>query len=146
MVLKNFLLGLVLFMLQGACAQDWKTNLEDAFQEAEATEKAVLLVFSGSDWCAPCIKMEQHVWSSEQFKSYAKDHSIMVKADFPKRKKNRLSETQTARNNKLAAQYNRNGIFPLVVVFNSRGKVVGKFTYKKMEVSSYISKINEMLK
>ena len=146
MVLKNFLLGLLLFMLQGASAQEWKTNLEEAFQEAKATEKCVLLVFSGSDWCAPCIKMEREVWNSEQFKSYAKDHSIMVKADFPKRKKNQLSAAQTAANNKLAEQYNSNGIFPLVVVFNSQGKVVGKLTYEKMEIASYIAKINQMLK
>src|ERR671912_83719 len=36
----------------------WFTNLEKAKSEASQSNKAILLNFSGSDWCAPCIRFE----------------------------------------------------------------------------------------
>ena len=36
-----------------------RTDFEKAKAEAKANNKLVLLTFSGSDWCLPCIKMEK---------------------------------------------------------------------------------------
>ena len=36
-------------------SQDWKTNIEEAKETATRENKNILLVFSGSHWCAPCI-------------------------------------------------------------------------------------------
>ena len=61
---------------------------------------------------------------------------ILLKADFPKRKKNRLSEGQQKHNDELANKYN--GIFPLIVVLNSTGKALGRIGYKKYSPKEYI--------
>lgn len=112
-------------------SQDWKTNFESAQQEASKTNKSIVLVFQGSDWCAPCIKLEQNIWSNDEFLNYANDELIMVKADFPRKKKNQLSEEQTTHNRALAEKYNKNGYFPLVVVFNSKSEIIGTTGYDK---------------
>lgn len=112
-------------------SQDWKTNFESAQQEASKTNKSIVLVFQGSDWCAPCIKLEQNIWSNDDFLNYANDELIMVKADFPRKKKNQLSEEQTTHNRALAEKYNKNGYFPLVVVFNSKSEIIGTTGYDK---------------
>ena len=49
-------------------AQDWQTNFEEAKKIASAQDKNIILVFSGSDWCAPCIKLDKSIWQSEAFK------------------------------------------------------------------------------
>lgn len=107
------------------------------------SKKKILLVFQGSDWCAPCIKMEHNVWSQEAFKSYAKEHFILLKADFPKRKNNRLEVAQQEHNDALAEQYNPQGIFPLVVIMDQDGKVIGKTGYKKYDAKTYIEHIQQ---
>ena len=48
------------------------------------------MVFSGSDWCAPCIKLDKAVWQSEEFKKEAETNWVIYKADFPKKKANQL--------------------------------------------------------
>lgn len=122
-------------------AQDWKTSLEEAKSEASKESKNIILVFSGSDWCAPCIKLEKSIWQSEEFKNASDENWILVKADFPKKKANALLEEQQKENNKLAEKYNPEGSFPKVVILNYEGKVLGIMGYEKITPEQYVSKL-----
>lgn len=119
-------------------AQEWITDFKEAKTIATKENKTVILVFQGSDWCAPCIKLDQEIWQTQEFKVYAKEHFVMLKADFPKRKKNALSEAQQTHNNQLAETYNKNGYFPYVVILDAKGNVLGSTGYKKTSPSEYI--------
>ncbi|WP_028377023.1 thioredoxin family protein [Leeuwenhoekiella sp. MAR_2009_132] len=127
-------------------AQEWKTNFSEAKKEATKLDQPIILVFQGSDWCAPCIKLDKEVWSTEAFKKYAKDHFVMLQADFPRKTKNALPEDQQARNNKLAETYNKNGYFPFVVVLDHAGKVLGQAGYEKTTPEAYIKKLEAFTK
>jgi len=72
-------------------AQEWQTDFTIAKEIAAKEGKPIILVFQGSDWCAPCIKLDREIWSTDTFKEYAKENYVMLKADFPRRKKNTLS-------------------------------------------------------
>ena len=135
---KNLLLAL-LFISQMAGAQNWLTDFEKAKEEAKLSNKSIVMVFSGSDWCAPCIKLDKAIWSSEVFKKYAQDHLVMVKADFPRKKANALDVTQQKHNQSLAERYNPQGYFPLVVVFNSAGQVTKTLGYANKSPQEYIA-------
>lgn len=127
-------------------AQEWQTDFAKAKEIALKEERPIILVFQGSDWCAPCIKLDREVWSTEAFKNYAKKHYVMLQADFPRKSKNALSEAQTKANAKLAEKYNKNGIFPFVVVLNSIGEVLGETSYKKTTPENYIKELNTFAK
>jgi len=120
-------------------AQDWQTDLAVAKEMSKAGNKPIILVFQGSDWCAPCIKLEKKIWSSEEFREYASDHFVMLLADFPRKKQNRLPVEQKNKNEQLAETYNPNGYFPLVVVLNKDGKLLGQTGYKNISVKEYIN-------
>lgn len=119
-------------------AQDWLTNIDEAKKQASELDLNIILVFQGSDWCAPCIKLEKEIWSSQEFQAYAKDHFVMLKADFPRKKQNALSPDQQEHNEGLAEKYNRDGYFPFVVVLDGSGKVLGESGYKKISPAEYI--------
>ena len=106
----------------------------------------IVLVFQGSDWCAPCIKLDREIWNTEEFRNYANDNYVMLRADFPKKKKNALTEDQQEKNNKLAEMYNKNGHFPFVVILDSNGKVIGETGYLKISPKEYIAHINSFIK
>ncbi len=127
-------------------AQDWQTNFDAAKKIAAEKQLPIILVFQGSDWCAPCIKLDREVWSTDAFKSFAKDHYVMLQADFPRKKKNSLSEKQEMENKVLAEKYNKQGIFPFVVVLDKNGKVLGETGYKKITSGQYIEHLNSFLK
>jgi len=103
-------------------------------------------VFAGSDWCAPCIKLERNIWQSSEFKTYAKNHYVLYKADFPRKKANQLSEELTKQNAELAERLNSKGHFPLIVILDSNDRVLGKTGYKKLNPDAYISLLNTFIK
>ena len=128
-----------LFFSFTCLGQEWFTDFDQAIQQAKETNTPVILVFQGSDWCAPCIRLDREVWGTEAFITYAKDHYVMLQADFPRKKQNALQEAQQNANNQLAEKYNSNGIFPFVVVLDKAGKVLLQTGYKGMSPEEYIA-------
>ncbi len=119
-------------------AQEWLTDLDQAKVISAKENKNIVLVFQGSDWCAPCIKLDKEIWSTNEFKNYAKEHFVMLQANFPRKKKNKLETLQQQKNNELAEKYNKQGFFPHVVVLNKKGNVLGRTGYKKVSPTEYI--------
>ncbi len=123
-------------------AQEWQTDISEAHKKAKERNQNIVLVFSGSDWCASCIRLEREILSSDEFKKYAKENVVLLRADFPKKQKNKLPKEQQEKNNKLALKYNQEGHFPLVVVLNSDMKVLGITGYNSVSPAEYIKKLS----
>ncbi len=107
----------------------WLTDLGAAQAQAKATNRPILAVFSGSDWCKPCIMYEQEVFAKPEFTAYAKDKLVLAHFDFPRLKKNQPTAAQLKLNEAAAAQLNREGDFPLAVLIAPDGKVLAKTGY-----------------
>ena len=142
--MKKIALGIILFVSTIGFAQDWQTDLEVAKKLATDQDKNIIIVFSGSDWCAPCIKLDKNIWQSDAFKNQSANDWILLKADFPRKKANELSKDQTANNRKLAEKYNIEGSFPLVVLVDKNGKVLGKMGFKNVSPEEYIKMIHAL--
>ncbi|MBS1600241.1 MAG: thioredoxin family protein [Bacteroidetes bacterium] len=103
---------------------DWHYNLNEAKQIAKTQHKYILLNFSGSDWCGPCIRMHKEIFENDAFKKMADADLVLVNADFPRMKKNQLTKDQQKLNDAMAEQYNPKGKFPFTVLLNADGKVL----------------------
>ena len=110
----------------GAFAADWQTDYGKALEMAKSQDKRVLLDFTGSDWCGPCIELRKQVFSRPEFHAYAAKNLILVEIDYPQRKKQ--SDELKKQNEKLSKQY---GIdekgFPTVMLLDPAGKVIREF-------------------
>jgi uncharacterized protein YyaL (SSP411 family) len=98
--------------------------MDEAKQIARKEHRHILLSFSGSDWCGPCIRMHKEILESEVFFKLADTALVMVNADFPRNRKNQLPAKQQELNNAMADQYNPKGDFPLTLLLNADGKVL----------------------
>ena len=119
-------------------AQDWQSNFAQTLQRAKVESKPVILVFAGSDWCAPCIKLDKSIWQSDEFVAYSQENLLLYKADFPRKKANKLSVQKQKENDDLAEKYNSKGYFPLVVALNSEGHALGKIGYENVSANEYV--------
>lgn len=133
-----FFIGAVL----GVSAQE-VSSFDEAKTISLATQKPIMILFQGSDWCAPCIKWERAVWSSAKFEEYAQNHLVLLKADFPRRKSNQLSSEAKIQNAALAEQYNPSGYFPFVVLLSPELKVLKSFSYIEMSPEEMINYLSE---
>ena len=118
-ILLVTLLGSFLFS-----TTNWQTDFDKARQSAQAENKLIILNFSGSDWCGPCIRMHDEIFESQSFSQYATEHLVLVNADFPRLKKNQLPKEQQTKNDQLADVYDKEGIFPLTLLMTPDGNVL----------------------
>jgi thioredoxin-related protein len=102
----------------------WLTNFEQAKKIANEKHQYILLNFSGSDWCGPCMRLRKDIFESTDFKSFSSGHLVLVNADFPRSKKNKLSKEQQMQNDNLAEKYNPEGKFPYTVLLTESGNLV----------------------
>jgi thioredoxin-related protein len=103
---------------------DWHNNLEEAKQLAKKEHRHILLNFSGSDWCGPCILLRKEIFGSEVFRQMADTELVLVDADFPRMKRNQLSAEQQKLNNLAADRYNPQGKFPYTLLLDTNGNVL----------------------
>lgn len=118
------LLSVMLVAFSLTLLNGWETDFEGAKKKAEKEHKFILLNFAGSDWCIPCIRLHKQVFEDASFQHYADSSLVLIKADFPRLKKNKLSKDQQKKNDKLAEKYNPKGIFPYTLLLDANGKVI----------------------
>lgn len=143
---KLFLIAFTLLIVAGVEAQNWETNFDVAKQKATEEERNIVLVFSGSDWCIPCMKLEKEIWESSEFITDSNNHFVLLRADFPKKKNNQLSKEQQEANEHLAEIYNKQGLFPMVAVLDKNGKVLGTTGYKHVSPAEYVAMLHSFEK
>lgn len=102
----------------------WHVNMEEAQEIARKEHRHILLNFSGSDWCGPCILLRRDVFDASAFQALADSSLVLVDADFPRNKKDQLTKEQQQANDRLADKYNPKGKFPLTLLLSADGKVV----------------------
>lgn len=68
---------------QAVMQDDWETDIDVALAAAKKDGKYLLLDFTGSDWCPPCIRLENEVLSQASFLQEAAKNFHLVKLDFP---------------------------------------------------------------
>lgn len=102
----------------------WKTDFHEARNEAVKSNKYILVNFSGSDWCLPCIQLKKKIFESETFNSYASENLVLVNADFPRQNKHKLPSEQKKQNEELAGKYDPDGKFPYTLLLDADGKII----------------------
>ncbi len=103
---------------------NWFGNFQEAQSAARVSHKFILINFSGSDWCGPCIRLRKEILESKTFEDFALSHLLLVRADFPRLKKNQPSKEQLRLNEALAEQFNPDGKFPYTLLVDANGKVI----------------------
>lgn len=134
MWLRNWLIGVALAswaLFSSAAAQQpihWQWSLESAKQVAGQTNRLVLVHF-WADWCSPCKRMEQDVFSRP-------DVAAALEADYVAVKLHKDHFPATAK------EYGVTGI-PADVILTPQGQVVERFQ-GYADASQYVGRLNRV--
>jgi thioredoxin-related protein len=118
---------------------NWLTNFEMA--QAQTGKKMLLINFTGSDWCPPCLMLEKEVFEQPEFAEYAAKNLVLLKVDFPRIKMQ--STEEKAANRKLAERYEIYG-FPTIVILDPDGKELGRLGYRPGGPKPFIAGIEKL--
>jgi thiol-disulfide isomerase/thioredoxin len=122
--MKKLILSLLLLATVTARAEvTWLTDLDAAKAQGVKENKPVLVDFTGSDWCPPCIQLHKVVFQSAEFAAVASKY-VLVELDYP-RKTPQAPELK-AKNAELSKKFGISG-FPTVLLIDAKsGEVFGK--------------------
>ncbi|MBS2098402.1 thioredoxin family protein [Carboxylicivirga linearis] len=141
---KMSLIAFFMLCISVIHAEEWVTDFNEAKQLAASEHKNILMLFQGSDWCSVCMRLDKEILSTDEFLKKAKEQYVLLKVDFPRRKANALPKEQQEKNNRLFEKYNQKGYFPLVVILDEKGDVLGETGYKKMSPDEYFNHLTAL--
>jgi hypothetical protein len=120
-------------------------KLEEAQEAARNDNKAILMVFAGSDWCRPCIQFKKEILESDDFRHYQNDDLVLLYLDFPSKKKNQLPDDLKAQNERLAEQFNKEGAFPKILLVDSELNVLSYLKFTNQQPSDFVKECQKIL-
>ena len=141
-----FLIGLLLSNLLSIekiiRADDaWSTDAEAAVKQAVDENKDLLLLFTGSDWCPPCIKLEQQVLGTEEFAKQSASKFVLLKFDFPQ--DTLLSESLQRQNAEWADRFGVEG-FPTLILLDQNQRPYAFTGFREEGPGAYLSHLSEL--
>ena len=128
------------FAMPEGFTDDW----DAALKKATAENKTVLALFTGSDWCIWCKRLEGEVLSQKSFSDEVVKTFVPVFLDFPK-DKSLVPEATAKRNRELAKKYAVRG-YPTVLLLDAKGEVLGQTGYKRGGPEKYLEHLKGLVK
>lgn len=101
----------------------WLNDFSQAQEQAKKENKAIMLFFTGSDWCGWCMKMRKDVLDTPEFKAFADKNLVLVYVDQPRKKA--LPPHLVAANSQLRQKYKQGGGVPESIFVDAAGEVIG---------------------
>jgi thioredoxin-related protein len=125
-----------------APAVTWLSDLEEGLKQAREEKKAVLVDFTGSDWCGWCIRLKKEVFDQKAFAAVTKDF-VLVELDYPQKKKQ--DPAVQAKNKAIAEKFAIEG-FPTVLLLTAQGEPFAQTGYEEGGPEKYLAHLAELLK
>ena len=124
----------------------WQSDFNEAQKTAVASNRHILLYFSGSDWCGPCIRLRKEIFDTEIFQDFADSSLVLVNADFPRSIKNKQDKLQVKQNDLLADRYNPKGKFPYTLLLDARGNIIKDWEgFPQISPSAFVNQVKAKL-
>ena len=134
--------ALCLSVVSLSAAEGWLTDLDEGIKVAKAEKKAILVDFTGSDWCGWCIRLKKEVFDQKEFAAVTKDF-VLVELDYPQKKKQ--SPEEKAKNQALAKKFSIEG-FPTIMLLNSDGEPFAQTGYQAGGPEKYLAHLADLRK
>jgi tetratricopeptide (TPR) repeat protein len=119
----------------------WVTDAKTAIARAAAEKKDLLLLYTGSDWCPPCKKLEEEVLSQADFLKSAAEKFVMVMFDFPQEKV--IPKELQDQNRAWAEKFGVSG-YPTVILTDSLLRPYGITGYQEGGAESYLQLLDDL--
>lgn len=120
----------------------WLDNFEQAKKDAAADGKPIFALFTGSDWCPWCVKLNDEILKKPAFKKFADKNLVLFIADSPRSKK--LKKAVELQNKELRSKYNVRG-YPTVLLLKADGTKIDETGYQRGGPEEYVKMLKDKL-
>jgi len=136
--MKKLILVLLIIVSINSHAQDlkWYTNVKEAIAISNKEKKPLMMFFTGSDWCGWCVRLQNEVLLTPEFKKWAQSNVVLVELDYPRRTP-QLPEIKQ-QNEELQKVFGIQG-FPTIFFANVVKDKDDKLNFKPLGKTGYVA-------
>jgi protein disulfide-isomerase len=136
--MKKLIVALLIVVSMSCQAQElkWHTNIKEAIAVSNKENKPLMLFFTGSDWCGWCIRLQNEVLLTPEFKKWAKSRVVLVELDYPRRN-DQVPEIKQ-QNAELQQVFGVQG-YPTVFFTNVVKEKDGRLNFKALGKTGYVA-------
>ncbi|MFN9183895.1 MAG: thioredoxin family protein [Planctomycetota bacterium] len=127
--------------LAGNADDRWTEDAAAAVKQAQAESKDLLLLFTGSDGCPPCKRLEEEVFSKAEFNDAALKNFVLVKFDFPQNKE--LPPQTVKQNEEWQGRFGVSG-FPTVILVDQAQLPFGVLGFEEGGPANYLKRLDDL--
>jgi thioredoxin-related protein len=116
------------------------TDWEEAKGEAIKSDKNILIVLTGSEWCAPCVRMKKNVFANQEFINYVHEHLVILEINLP----NPLNlDSKVAKDYKYFKEKYNTSALPTLILVNREGTEKLKIDKGATKLATVLEKLKE---
>lgn len=120
----------------------WLTDFAAAQQKAASEGKDLLVLFTGSDWCGWCKRLDKEVFSKPGVIDQISQEFVPVFIDFPSNTA-RQSAALRQQNDALMSKYRVAG-FPTILLMKPDGTAYAETGYREGGPAAYLEHLKEL--
>ena len=117
-------------------------DLRAAITDSKKTDRPIMLVFTGADWCIYCKNLEDEVFNTPEFENW--NEVVKVTVNFPQAYS---LPKHVAKQNELLKKKFKSLItsYPTVLIVDAKGSVIAKTGYAKGGAKNWITSTCHLL-
>lgn len=113
----------------------WLTSHADAMQAARKDGKAVLVAFTGSDWCHTSKQVRRDLLAAPEFVSWASAKVVLLEIDFPRKAKQ--SQALKQQNRQVAEQHSVMA-YPVLMLLDASGQPIATLDHRASNAKAWV--------
>jgi protein disulfide-isomerase len=121
----------------------WATDYQAVLKVAQESKRPILAQFSGSDWCPNCVRLQNEVFDTDEFKTWAAEKVILLELDFPRAP---TQSPELKKQNRELLQKFSIQRYPTMVMIDQDGKELGRTFYVEGGAKPWIESAEKALK
>jgi protein disulfide-isomerase len=118
----------------------WYQDWAHAKKQAARLNRPLFILFTGSDWCKWCVKLEKEVLDQPAFAAATADQYVFMLVDRPRKKK--LPERVEEQNGLLCDRFQIDGYPTVLIVLPDEAEtVIGEVGYDAGGVAGFLKEL-----
>lgn len=143
--MRNLLTGLILLATPLTALPEY-ASLEEALPVARKENRAIMLNFTGTDWCTACIHLRSRILDSDDFNAAMGKKLLLVEIDYPRNPElvSKISKEEWQARENLLVSYRAQGL-PFAVLMDEHGYPFATLEGTSRTVNDYLPRIQKAL-